>query len=113
MAMTSGWREQLRPGVALRGIVQQATAALIAMDAKRLEELAICCADLNRELEGTGGIVEAATDLRASAGDMELLDRILFETRANLSVFSRLHVMRLNQAAEWRDMEGNVSYGDN
>src|ERR1700731_2254647 len=113
MAMTSGWREQLRPGVALRGIVQQATAALIAMDAQRLEELALCCADLNREVEDTGGIAEAAVDLRASAGEMELLDRILFETRANLVVFSRLHVMRLNQAAKWQGPEGNADYGDN
>jgi len=113
MAITSGWREQLRPGVALRGIVRQATAALIAMDAQRLEELALCCADLNRELEDSGGIATASADLRASAEDMELLNRILFETRANLTVFSRLHLMRLNEAAAGRGPEGNASYGDN
>jgi hypothetical protein len=112
MAVTTGWREQLRPGVALRGIVQQATAALIAMDAQRLEELALCCADLNRELDDTGGIAEAAADLRSSPEDLELLNRILFESRANLAVFSRLHLMRLKEAAEWRGLERKATYGD-
>jgi hypothetical protein len=49
--MTFEWQEQLRPGAALQEIVQQATAALIVMDAERLEELARCCADLNRDIE--------------------------------------------------------------
>jgi len=111
--MTMGWQEQLRPGVALRGIVQQATEALIAMDAQRLEELALCCADLNRELEGARMSPETAADFRASAEDMELLNRILFETRANLAVFSRLHVMRLGEATRWPGTERDTTYGDN
>jgi hypothetical protein len=113
MGMNTGWQEQLRPGVALRGIVQQATAALIAMDSQRLEELAQCCADLIRELEGTGITPEAEADLRDSARDVKLLNRILFETRANLAVFSRLHVMRKEEAAAWQIQERNVTYGDN
>jgi hypothetical protein len=108
--MTVGWREQLRPGVALREIVAQATASLIAMDTERLEELARCCADLNR---GSGDVhiaefhsgdaanadanSESRHDLEQMAMDLRLLDRVLFETRANLTVLSRLHAIRLRE----------------
>ena len=110
--MSKEWQEQLRPGVALRGIVQQATAALVAMDAARLEELAQCCVDLNRELEKTG-IPDAAGDLRASENDLKLLNRVLFETRANLAVFSQLQLMRFQQDGTWIAPEGEAMYGDN
>jgi hypothetical protein len=129
--MTIEWQEQLRPGVALKGIVQQATAALIAMDADRLEELALCCADLNRGLEGSGLDEESARALRSAASDLELLKCILHETRANLAVLSRLHTMRIREAL-WlggrtsvesrnpgaeafslRNRERTLEYGDN
>ena len=96
--MTIGWQDQLKPGVALEGIVQQATAALIAMDAERLEELALCCADLNRELEDSGHREEAVIAFRSAGSELELLKRILHETRANLSVLSRLHTIRIREA---------------
>ena len=95
--MSIGWQEQLRPGIALTRILQQATAALISMDAERLEELARCCADLNREIEETGETAEAAITLRNSENDMKLLGRVLYETRANLTVLSRLHIFRLRE----------------
>jgi hypothetical protein len=115
--MTIGWQEQLRPGVALRKIVRQATEALIAMDASRLEELARCCADLNREL-WSGGIPEDVADFEEAADDLKLLDRVLFETRANLTVFTRLHLLRGGEASDqynkdWKSPERNVAYGDN
>jgi len=113
--MTIGWQEQLRPGVALREIVRQATAALIQMDSERLEELARCCSDLNREVQGSDSdtALEAAADMQASEHDLRVLERVLFETRANLNVFTRLHVIRLNEAAHLQAAEGKVSYGDN
>ena len=117
--MTIGWQQELRPGVALREIVRQATEALIRMDAERLEELARCCSDLNRDLhrdlQGSDSdtAIEAAADMQASAHDLRVLERVLFETRANLTVFTRLHVMRMNEAAQLQASERKVAYGDN
>jgi hypothetical protein len=95
--MTSRWQEQVQPGVALRTLVQEATTALIAMDAQRLEELSRCCADLNRELQGTGAMAAAAAEIQYASEDVHLLERVLFETRANLVVLSRLHAIRLRE----------------
>jgi hypothetical protein len=138
--MTIGWQEQLRPGVALRGILQEATAALISMDAARLDELARCCADLNRELHSGREIAETAVELQGAAGDLKLLNCVLFETRANLTVLSRLLALRQAggittemkaeqssyrpdaaggwqsdgcQSDGWQSSEGRRDYGDN
>jgi mRNA degradation ribonuclease J1/J2 len=98
--MIVDWQEQLRPGAPLREIVQQATVALVAMDAERLEELAKCCMDLNREIESAGETAAAAVSLREAESDVKLLGRVLYETRANLTVLSRLHALRLGEANE-------------
>lgn len=130
--MAMAWQEQLRPGLALKGIVQQATAALVAMDAERLEELALCCADLNRERDEPGMRAQADAELRGTGSDLNLLKAILSETRANLTVLSRLHSIRLREAfffessrsptraeveAEafglWTGRERTADYGDN
>jgi hypothetical protein len=119
--MTMGWQEQLQSGAALREIVRQATNALIRMDAERLEELARCCADLNQELHESRGVGEAAKELREAADDMKLLGRVLLETRANLTLLTRLRTIRVRQEdgragrstdkLKWR--ERTVEYGDN
>jgi mRNA degradation ribonuclease J1/J2 len=129
--MSIGWQEQLRPGVALQRIVEEATEALISMDAQRLEELARCCADLNRELQISGEMNEAAADLKSAEKDVKLLGRVLFETRANLTVITRLYVLRLRDQAmpeastadyangirgtkvRWQPSERKHEYGDN
>jgi mRNA degradation ribonuclease J1/J2 len=123
--MIVDWQEQLKPGVALRQIVQQATAALVSMDAERLEELARCCTDLNREIELSGEAAEAALELREVENDVNLLERVLYETRANLTVLSRLHALRLREAGALRApfeveaiqglsrVERKADYGDN
>ena len=133
--MTIGWQEQLQTRGTLQEIVQQATEALIRMDSERLEELAQCCADLNREIQQSGQDTQVLNEERIlrdevqdSAYDMQLFERILFETRANLTVFSRLHVMRLREVgllAEGSSLysadairgqsaqERKVAYGDN
>ena len=95
--MTVGWQEQLKPGIALHEIVQQATSALISMDAERLEELAKCCADLNREIESRGAAVAAGLALREAENEVKLLGCVLYETRANLTVLSRLYALRLRE----------------
>jgi hypothetical protein len=99
--MTIAWQEELRPGVALTRIVRQATAALVAMDADRLEELARCCADLNRVWDEGGDRAAASLEMRAAAGDLALFEAILHETRANLTVLTRLHAIRLRDALAW------------
>ena len=105
--MTTMWQERLHPGaallepgVALREVVEQAIAALVRMDAERLEELASCCADLNRELIERGELLEAADNLARSRRQSNLLGLVLEETRANLAVFSRLHTLRLRAQAQ-------------
>jgi len=117
--MTMDWQHQLQSQARLREIVQQATASLVAMDAERLEELAQCCADLNREIQktsqsGSSDVAEGnAFDGKSddTAYDLQLFEHILFETRANLAVFSRLHVMRLHEAGLL--LEGAMPYGPN
>jgi len=118
-----GWRDQLRPGIALREIVQQATASLIAMDANRLEELAHCCADLNRgarEYEPDAAMAEA---LQYAQKELKLLNQVLYETRANLAVLTQLHAMRVREMKALRasyrngppdtfERRGGI-YGDN
>ena len=126
--MTIGWQEQVRPGVALRELLTEATVALIAMDAERLEELARCCADLNQEVLETNDLAHAGAELQQSHQEMKLLQRVLFETRANLTVLSRLHVLRLREISNpsestspvreevplrWQGQEGSADYGDN
>jgi hypothetical protein len=95
------WQEQLRPGVALQEIVQEATAALVSMNADRLEELARCCEDLNREVQQTGDWEDVASSLKNSEKDLKLLELVLRETRANLTVLSRLRSLQQTNP-EWR-----------
>src|SRR5438309_546406 len=97
--MTIDWQDHVRPGGALREIVQQATVALVAMDAERLEEMALCCRDLNRGLEEGGELSQVAGNLPGCSLDLQLLHRVLYETRANLTVLSRLHAIRIRETA--------------
>ena len=107
--MTDGWQNEIRPGAALHTLVREATTALIAMDTERLEELARCCADLNRELQSTGRIGDRALDLRQTQTEVDLLGRILVETRANLVVLSRLHAIRLREHLAAQTSSSNPS----
>lgn len=125
------WREELRPGVGLRQIVQQATAALSCMDSERLEELVRCCVDLQCELHHRGDLAassysaEIRRELESANWELEVLGRVLCETRANLAVFTRLREIRLRNAvigsaemgskgmAAWKQLGGSGEYGDN
>jgi len=118
--MTIRWQEQVKPGAALRILVQEATAALVAMDAQRLEELAQCCADLNRDLQQSGEMKAATVEIdHVGADEVHILGRVLFETRANLVVLSRLHAIRVQERffpilnASFGTGAKGVAYGDN
>ena len=85
---------------ALRELVVEASRALARLDADRLEELALTCQVLNRDLrcgsESTDR--EAPRDLageaREAVADLAVFGRVLDATRANLHVMCRLRDLR-------------------
>lgn len=88
----------------MRGLVAEASRALARLDADRLEELALSCQALNRELApGNAGARGAlALQAREAAGEMAVFARVLDATRANLNVMHRLRELR----------EGRLEYGE-
>lgn len=79
----------------LRQIVVEASRALACLDAERLEELALCCQALNRNLPQRSELVRQA---RNAAPDMAIFARVLEATRSNLNVMRRLRDLRLGAA---------------
>lgn len=81
-----------------------ASQALARLDAARLEELAICCRALNRELMPLGA--EERTRLiresRDAASEMAVFARVLEATRSNIRVMQRLRELGM----------GRVEYGE-
>jgi hypothetical protein len=87
----------------LREIVIEASLALARLDAGRLEEMAVSCQALNRDLaplseEMRAELVRQAHD---AAGEIRVFGRILEATRANLNVMRRLRELR----------DGRLEYG--
>ncbi len=94
----------------LKALVMEASRALAQLDAGRLEELAVSCQLLNRELQGAGVTARErlARQAREAAGDMAIYGRVLEATRDNLDVMHRLrelHAGRLEygrlNAQDW------------
>jgi hypothetical protein len=83
----------------LKELVVEASRALARLDADRLEELALCCQALNRDLPHADGQARAtlAREAQAATGDMAVLGRVLEATRANLQVMNRLRELRGEQ----------------
>jgi len=88
---------RVRP--ALKELVREASRALALLDADRLEELALSCQALNRELAAPvvleGPVL--AMEAREAAGDMAVFARVLEVTRANLNVMKRLRESHRNR----------------
>lgn len=95
----------------LKELVVEASQALARLDAERLEELALSCQALNRELErGDAADRQALTfESEEVAGDMAVFARVLEATRANLNVMNRLRELRAGRL-EYR--EGRLAYGE-
>ncbi|MGB9408216.1 MAG: hypothetical protein WCA89_11810 [Terracidiphilus sp.] len=95
----------------LKELVVEASQALARLDAERLEELALSCQALNRELErGDAADRQAlAFESKEAAGDMAVFARVLEATRANLNVMNRLRELRAGRL-EYR--EGRLAYGE-
>lgn len=106
--------EQRRPTAELKTLVLEASRALAGLDATRLEELALSCQALNRDLETVHGEERAGWARQAfeAAGEMAVFGRVLEATRANLNVMNRLRELRQGrleygevQAREWAGTE--------
>jgi hypothetical protein len=83
----------------LKALVAEASLALARLDADRLEELALSCRALNRDLSGWSGQeqVAMARERRELTGEMAVFERVLEATRANLEVMSRLRQLHEGQ----------------
>jgi hypothetical protein len=88
----------------LKGLVVEASRALARLDADRLEELALSCQALNRELPpaDAGERAALAQEAREAAGEMAVFARVLEATRANLNVMNRLRELRAGRL-EYRE----------
>ena len=93
----------------LKELVVEASRALARLDADRLEELALSCQALNRDLAQSDQAHGDAADHAALAleckeaeGDMAVFARVLEATRANLNVMNRLRELRA----------GRLEYGE-
>jgi hypothetical protein len=104
----------------LKELVVEASRALARLDADRLEELALSCQALNRELApgGTSRGAEMFRQAREAKGDMAVFARVLEATRANLDVMNRLRELRAGRleygerlTRGWPRTEGG--HGDN
>jgi len=80
----------------LKELVVEASRALAQLDAPRLEELALSCEALNRDLESMGADKKSdlARQAREAAPGMAVLGRVLAVTRANQNVMRRLREVR-------------------
>jgi hypothetical protein len=80
----------------LKELVAEASRALAHLDADRLEELALSCQALNRDLKPLNNDqrAELARQSREAIGDMATFARVLDATRANLDVMNRLRSLR-------------------
>jgi hypothetical protein len=101
----------------LKELIVEASQALARLDADRLEELALSCQALNRDL-ARGNVderAELALQAKEASGDMAVFARVLEATRANLNVMNRLRELRAGRLeygqAEWRRMESG--HGNN
>ena len=93
--------EEHRGQPKLRDLVVEASRSLARLDAGRLEELALSCQALNRDLTRSdlacGDRRERAAlafEAREAVQDMAVLARVLEATRANLNVMNRLRELR-------------------
>ncbi len=89
----------LREPPQLKELVAEASLALAHLDADRLEELALSCQALNRDLKplNQNQRAELARQSREAVGDMATFARVLDATRANLNVMNRLRALRSGQ----------------
>jgi hypothetical protein len=101
----------------LKELVVEASRSLARLDADRLEELALSCQALNRDLApaSTEQRAELVRQAREAASDMATFSRVLEVTRANLNVMKRLRDLRAVQLeyGQERWLRTETGHGDN
>jgi len=109
------WRHPM-----LKELVVEASRALARLDAERIEELALSCRALNRDLATMDGDARRMLfpQAKAAVQDMAVFARVLEATRSNLDVMHRLRERRMGQLEYressrpgWRRAESG--HGDN
>jgi hypothetical protein len=108
----------------LKELVVEASRALARLDVARLEELALSCRVLSRDLSRDLTLVDGdlRRELACQAGeakeDMAVFARVLAATRENLNVMNRLRELRTGrleygrvEARAWARTESG--HGDN
>ena len=80
----------------LKKLVAEASRALAQLDADRLEELALCCQALNRDLpqRPVSDRTALARQAHEAVGDMAVFARVIEATRSNLQVMKHLRELR-------------------
>jgi hypothetical protein len=80
----------------LKQVVAEASRALAQLDSARLEELALSCRALNREMADSSAedCAQFALQAREAAEEMAIFAKVLDITRANLNVIQRLLDLR-------------------
>jgi hypothetical protein len=83
----------------LKKLVVEASQALACLNADQLEELALSCQALNRNLPTMQHQerIELGRQASAAAGDMAVFGRVLEATRANLDVMKRLRELQMGR----------------
>ncbi len=109
MAEMATFQGSARPE--LKALVVEASQALARLDAARLQELAVACQALNRNLTREAVPAEEA---REAMDGRATFARVLEATRANLKVMRRLRELRMGhieyserQAHGWAATEGH------
>jgi aminopeptidase N len=101
----------------LKALVVEASRALAQLDAARLEELALCCQALNRDLQGADppARAEIARQARAAQADLAVFGRVLEATRANIAVMNRIRALRTGRTLGYSEIEARtgIGHGDN
>lgn len=100
----------------LRDLVAEASRALARLDADRLEELALSCRALNRDLEAGNSVLrrDLARQASESHRDMAIFARVLDATRANLTVMKRIRELRAGRRLEYGpSLPQGSCHGDN
>jgi len=113
-----------QPTPELKALVVEASQALARLDAARLEELALSCEALSRDLdqikEDDVWRRDLAQQAREATEDMGVFARVLEATRSNLNVMHRLRELRMGQleykvssnAGSWAKSEAEESNGN-
>lgn len=88
----------------LRSLVVEASRSLARLDAARLEELALSCQALNRDLESADSSrrAELARQAHDARSDLAVFGRVLEATRTNLAVMNRIRALRAGRPLEYR-----------